>query len=156
MDGTHAAALPYTLRRGLGRVLARFFVQGGVLVKGLLEGRGHGVALEQADAPDQIILLLLAFGQGLQVDLHAEVVALFRSNDVRAVLALQDLFGAVLDQLAVAFYAGRDEDAGLGFGGADVEGDVVEVGDDLVDCSRGGTAEEDWSVDVHWETIVCI
>ena len=107
----------------------------------LLEGRGHGVALEQADAPHQIVLLLLGFGQVLEVHLHTEVVALLGSDDVRAVLALQDLVGAVLDQLAVAFYAGRDEDAGLGFGRADVEGDVVEVGDDLVDCGRGGAGK---------------
>ena len=138
VDSPHAAALPYTLRRGLRSVLAGLLVQSGVLVKRLLEGRGHGVALEQADAPHQIVLLLLGFGQVLEVYLHAEVVALFGSDDVGPVLALQDLVGAVLDQLAVAFYAGRDEDAGLGFGRADVEGDVVEVGDDLVDCGRGG------------------
>lgn len=138
VDSPHTAALPHTLRRGLRSILAGLLVQSGVLVKRLLEGRGHGVALEQADAPHQIVLLLLGFGQVLEVDLHAEIVALLRSDDVRAVLALQDLVGAVLDQLAVAFYAGRDEDAGLGFGRADVEGDVVEVGDDLVDCGRGG------------------
>ena len=82
----------------------------------------------------------MAGGQVLQVDLHAKIVALFGGDDVRAVLALQDLFGAVLDQLAVAFYAGRDEDLGLGFGSADVEGDVVEIGDDLVYGGRGGAA----------------
>jgi hypothetical protein len=31
-----------------------------------------------------------------------------------------------------------------------VEGDVVEVGDDLVDGGRGGAVEEDWSVGMHW------
>jgi hypothetical protein len=150
VDGPHAAALPHTLRRRLGSVLAGLLVQGGVLVKRLLKGRGHGVALEQADAPHQIILVLLGFRQVLEVYLHAEVVALLRGDDVGAVLALQDVVGAVLDQLFVAFYAGGDEDAGLGFGGADVEGDVVEVGDDLVDGGWGGAVErEDWSVDVH-------
>jgi hypothetical protein len=151
VDGPHAAALPHTLRRRLGSVLAGLLVQGGVLVKRLLKGRGHGVALEQADAPHQIVLVLLAFRQVLEVYLHAEVVALLRGDDVGAVLALQDVVGAVLDQLFVAFYAGGDEDAGLGFGGADVEGDVVEVGDDLVDGGWGGAVERegDWSVDVH-------
>jgi hypothetical protein len=157
VNGPHAAALPHTLRRRLGSILAGLLVQGGVLVKRLLKGRGHGVALEQADAPDQIILLLLGFGQVLEVYLHAEVVALLRGDDVGAVLALQDLVGAVLDQLFVAFYAGGDEDAGLGFGGADVEGDVVEVGDDLVDGGWGGAVERrSVSVDVHWETVCCM
>jgi hypothetical protein len=149
VNSPHAAALPHTLRRRLGSILAGLLVQGGVLVKRLLKGRGHGVALEQADAPDQIVLLLLGFGQVLEVYLHAEVVALLRGDDVGAVLALQDLVGAVLDQLFVAFYAGGDEDAGLSFGGADVEGDVVEVGDDLVDGGWGGAGEGDWSVDMH-------
>lgn len=144
VDSSHTAALSYTLRCGLGCVLGSLLVQSSVLVECLLEGRSHGVALEQADLPHQLILLLLALGQVLKVDLHAEVVALLRCNNVGAVLALQDLFGAVLDQLAVAFYAGGDEDAGLGFGSADVEGDVVEVGDDLVDGGGSGTARECW------------
>jgi hypothetical protein len=156
VDGPYAAALPHTLRRRLRGVLAGLLVQGGILVKRLLKGRGHGVALEQADAPHQIVLLLLALRQVLEVYFDAEVVALLRGDDVRAVLALQDLVGAVLDQLAVAFYAGRDEDAGLCFGRADVEGDVVEVGDDLVDCGWGGAGEGDWSVDMHWRTICCV
>ena len=143
VDGPHAAALPHTLRRRLRSILAGLLVQSGVLVKGLLEGCGHGIALEQADAPDQIIFLLLGFGQVLEVYLHAEVIALLGSDNVRAVLALQDLVGAVLDQLFVAFYAGGDEDAGLGFGGADVEGDVVEVGYDLIDGGWGGAGREE-------------
>jgi hypothetical protein len=157
VNSPHAAALPHTLRRRLGSILAGLLVQSGVLVKRLLKGRGHGVALEQADAPDQIVLLLLGFRQVLEVYLHTEVVALLRGDDVGAVLALQDLVGAVLDQLFVAFYAGGDEDAGLGFGGADVEGDVVEVGDDLVDGGWGGAVERrSVSVDMHRETVCCM
>ena len=34
-----------------------------------------------------------------------------------------------------------DEDFGLAFGRRDVEGDVVEVGGDLVDGGRSGTGE---------------
>lgn len=146
VDSSHTATLSYTLRCGLGCVLGSLLVQSSILVKCLLKRCGHGVALEQADLPHQLILLLLALGQVLKVDLHAEVVALLGRNNVGAVLALQNLLGAVLDQLAVAFYAGGDQDAGLGFGGADVEGDVVEVGDDLVDGGGRGAARECWLV----------
>lgn len=146
VDGPYTAALSHTLWCRFGSVLARLLLERSELVKGLLERRSHGVALEQADAPHQVILLLLALGQVLKINLHAEVVALLGSDDVGAIFALQDLFGAVLDQLAVAFYAGGNEDAGLGLGCADVEGDIVEVGDDLVDSCRGGTLEGNWSV----------
>lgn len=88
VDGADAAALAHALRRGLRSVLAGLLVQSGVLVKSLLERRGHGVTLEQTDAAHEIVLLLLALGQVLQVDLHAEVVALLGRDDVRAVLAL--------------------------------------------------------------------
>ena len=137
VDGSHAAALTHTLWRRLRGVLAGFLVERGIFVKGLLEGCSHGVALEQADASHQVILLLLALGEVLQVDLNTEVVALLGGDDVGAVFTLQDLLGAVLDQFAVAFYAGGNEDACLGLGCADVEGDIVEVGDNLVDGGWG-------------------
>lgn len=73
--------------------------------------------------------------------MYTEIVALLGSNNVGAIFALQDLLGAVLDQLVVTFYAGGDEDACLGLGSADVEGDIVKVGDDLVDGSRGGSVQ---------------
>lgn len=137
VNGSHAAALTHTLWRRLRSILARFLVKSSIFVKGLLEGRSHGVALEQADASYQVILLFLALGKVLKVDLNTEVVALLRSDDVGTVFTLQDLLGAVLDQFAVAFYAGGNEDACLGLGCADVEGDIVEVGDNLVDGGWG-------------------
>ena len=137
VDGSHAAALAHTLWGRLRGVLASFLVKCGIFVKGLLEGCSHGIALEQADASHQVILFLLALGEVLQVDLNTEVVALLGSDDVGAVFTLQDLLGAVLDQFAVAFYAGGNEDACLGLGCADVEGDIVEVGDNLVDGGWG-------------------
>ena len=126
VNGSHAAALTHTLWRRLRSILARFLVKSSIFVKGLLEGRSHGVALEQADASYQVILLFLALGKVLKVDLNTEVVALLRSDDVGTVFTLQDLLGAVLDQFAVAFYAGGNEDACLGLGCADMEGDIVE------------------------------
>lgn len=157
VDGSHAAALAHTLWRRLRGVLASFLVKRGIFVKGLLEGCSHGVALEQADASHQVILLLLALGEVLEVDLDTEVVALLGSNDVWAVFTLQDLLGAVLDQFAVAFYAGGDEDACLGLGCADVEGDIVEVGDNLVNGGRGSAVEEYWSVVWdYWVVVVTV
>ena len=72
--------------------------------------------------------------------MDGEVVALFWGDDVRAILALEDGLGAVFEEFGEAFDGDGDEDAGFGFGGGDVEGDVVEVGDDLVDggwCCAG-------------------
>lgn len=146
VNSSHSSALTHTLWRGLRSILARFLVERSIFVKGLLEGCGHGVALEQADASYQVILLLLALGEVLKVHLNTEVVALLGSDDVGTVFTLQDLLGAVLDQFAVAFYAGGNENACLGLGCADVEGDIVEVGDDLVNGSRGSAVEECWSV----------
>ena len=89
--------------------------------------------------------------------MNTEVVALLGSNNVGTVFTLQDLLGAVLDQFAVAFYAGGDEDACLGLGCADVEGDIVEVGDNLVDGGRGSAVEEYWSVVWYdWVVVVVI
>ena len=118
----------------------------GIFVKGLLEGCSHGVALEQADASHQVVLLLLALGEVLEVDLNTEVVALLGSNDVGTVFALQNRLGTVLHQVLEAFHAGGDEDACLGLGCADVEGDIVEVGDNLVNGGRGSAVEGHWSV----------
>lgn len=53
------------------------------------------------------------------------------------VFPLQDFLRAILDQLFIAFDGYGDEDFGFGFGGGDVEGYVVKVGDDLVDGYRG-------------------
>ena len=156
VDSSHSATLTYTLWRRLRGVLAGFLLECGKFVKGLLEGCSHGVALEQADASYQVILLFLALGKVLKVDLNTEVVALLGSDDVGTVFTLQDLLGAVLDQFAVAFYAGGDEDACLGLGCADVEGDIVEVGDNLVNGSRGSAVEGYWSVVWYYWVVVVI
>lgn len=146
VDSSHAAALPHTLWCRLGSVLACLFVKCRIFVECLLEGRSHGIALEQADAPYQVILLLLALGEFLEVDFHTEIVALLGSNNVRAVFALQDLLGTVLNQFAITFDAGGDEDACLGIGCADVEGDIVEVRDDLIYCGRSSAVRDRRSV----------
>jgi len=74
--------------------------------------------------------------------LHGEVVAVLGGlDDVGGIFALQDGGGAVFDEFRVAFYGEGDEEVGFGGWGGDVEGDVVEVGDDLVDgcgsCAGG-------------------
>lgn len=81
----------------------------------------------------------MAVWQVVEVHLHAEVVALLGLDDVGSVLALEDRVGAVLEEFFVAFYVDGDENFGFGFGGRDVEGDVVEVGGDLIDGGGGGT-----------------
>ena len=82
----------------------------------------------------------MGLGQLFKIHLHAEVIALLgRGDDVRVVFAGEHGFGAVLEEFGVAFYADGDEDLRFGGGGGDVEGDVVEVGDDLVDGCWGGT-----------------
>ena len=75
----------------------------------------------------------LVFRQVLQIHQHGEVVARLGGYNVGAILALEDRLGAVLHQFAEAFDLQRDEDLGLALGGGDVEGNAVEVGDDLVD-----------------------
>ena len=80
----------------------------------------------------------LVFRQVLQIDQHGEVVARLGGYNVGAILALEDRLGAVLHQFAEAFDLQRDEDLGLALGGGDVEGDAVEIGDDLVNV--GGSS----------------
>lgn len=113
--------------------------EGGVFSESLLEGRGHGVALEERDALDKIIFLLLGGREFLEVHEDAEVVALFGSGDVGTVFAFEDFLGAVLDELVEAFQVDANEDLGFGGRRGDVEGDVVEVGDDLVNRRGCGT-----------------
>jgi len=68
----------------------------------------------------------------LQIDEHGEIIACLGGDYIRTVFPFQDFLGAILDKLFVAFDGYGDEDLGFGFGGRDVEGDIVEVGDDLV------------------------
>ena len=71
--------------------------------------------------------------EALEIDDDGEIVAMLgRAGYVGPILSGEDLFGAVAVQLAEAFYGDGYEDLGLGFGGRDVEGHAIEVGDDLV------------------------
>lgn len=136
MDRAHHPALLDALRCGFGGVAAHLLGEGRVLGEGLLEGGGHGVPLQQGDALDQVLLLLLRGRQLFEVHEDAEVVALLGRRDERAILPLQDLLRAILQELVEALDVDADEDLRFAGGGGDVEGDVVEVRDDLVD--RGG------------------
>lgn len=82
--------------------------------------------------------LTLIFGEILQVYEHREVVARLRCHNIRAILALEDSLGAVLDKLREALDLEGNEDLGLAFGSRDMEGYAIEVGDDLVDV--GGSS----------------
>jgi len=88
MDRAHLASFAYTLRRRLRCVALRLLLQIRKLLEGLLERCGHGVSLQQTHALDQVLPLLWRFGQVLEIDLHAEVVAGLRLHDVRTVFAL--------------------------------------------------------------------
>jgi hypothetical protein len=64
---------------------------------------------------------------------HAEVVSLLWCCDVGSVFPFEHFLRAVLDEFVEAFYVDADLDLGFRVWGGDVEGYVVEVGDDLVD-----------------------
>jgi hypothetical protein len=112
-----------TLRRSLGCVFGRLFLQLVKFVESLLEGCSHGIALQKGHAPDQVVFAVclavsaaqkldmanptLIFWQVVRVNLHREVVARLGIDNVRPVLALQDRLGAILDQLLVALDAQR-------------------------------------------------
>jgi len=77
--------------------------------------------------------------QILQVDQDREVVGVLWRDDILAVLALQDVFGTILNEFLVAPDLDGDEDLGLGLGRGDVEGDTVKVGHGLIDMRWGGS-----------------
>lgn len=68
----------------------------------------------------------------VQIHDHREVIALFWSNYVRAILAVKHLLRSVLDKLVVAPDGDRNEDLALGLSVRDMEGDAVKVGYYLV------------------------
>lgn len=106
---------------------------------GLLEGRGHGIALQQGNLHDKSIAGLLFGGEVLEVDLDGKVIAgLGRDNEI-GIFAVEDLLSAIANEILEASNLERDEDLGLGFGGGDVEDDAVKVGDSLVDVDRGSS-----------------
>ena len=61
VDGHDLATLAHALGRLLGRVLGRGLLQAVVFLVGVLEGGGHGVALEQGDFADELIAVLCEF-----------------------------------------------------------------------------------------------
>lgn len=136
VDGHNIPALFDTLGRLLAGVLGRLVPELVVLLVSVLEGGGHGVALHEGNLHDEVVALLLLGGEILQVDDNGEVIAVLGSHDIGAVLALQDLLGAILNELLEAADLNRDEDLGLGFGGRNVEGDAIKVGDGLVNGCR--------------------
>jgi hypothetical protein len=75
----------------------------------------------------------LIFREILQVDQYREVIARFGGHNIGSILALQHCLRAILHQFWEAFHGYRNEDLGLHFGSGDVEGYVIEVGNDLVD-----------------------
>ena len=133
MNRPHRTPFLHPLRRGLGGITAHLLGERSVLGESLLKRRGHGVPLHQRDPLDQVLFLFWAGGELVEVDEHAEVVALLGGCDVGAVFPREHFLCAVLHQFGEAFYVDADEDLRFGRWGGDVEGYVVEVGDDLVD-----------------------
>lgn len=121
MDCTHNSTLGYTLWRRLGCIFGRLLLQMLEFVESLLKGRGHGIPLEQRYTPDKVLLLrcavsapysyctwraighTLSLWQILQIYKHREVIARFRLDNVRPVLALQHRLRAILNQFVVTF-----------------------------------------------------
>lgn len=133
------STLPDTLWRLLGCKLGSFLPQGVVFLVGLLEGCGHGIALQQGNLHDEGIASLLFGGEVLEVDLDGEVIAGFGRDNKVAIFAVEDLLSAVANKVLEASDLEGDEDLGLGFGGGDVEDDAIKVGDSLVDVDGGSS-----------------
>ena len=72
-------------------------------------------------------LLTLVGRQIVQIDQHGKVIARFRSYGICAVFSLEDLLGAIPQELFVALDCNGDEDFGFSFRGGDVKGDIVKV-----------------------------
>jgi hypothetical protein len=121
------ASFPNALRRSLACEVARLLLQLSVLIESLLKRRSHGIAFQQADSSDQVILLVLCGWKVLKINLDAEIVALLWLDDVRAIFAFEHSLGAVCHQFGEAFYGDGDENLGLDVWCGDVESDIVEV-----------------------------
>lgn len=100
----YLASFSDTLRCSLARKVACLLLQSGVFVKCLFEWRSHGVAFQQADSPDQVVLLFLRGWQVFKINLNAEVIALLRLDDVWAIFALEHGLGAVCYELGEALH----------------------------------------------------
>lgn len=133
VDCSHLASFLNTLWCSLACEMACLLLECSILVKGLLEGCCHCIAFQQADSSDQVVLLFLCRWEVLKINLNAEIVALLWLDNVGAIFALQHGLSAVGYQLREALYGDGDEDLSLDVRCGDVEGDIVEVGDNLVD-----------------------
>jgi hypothetical protein len=63
----------------------------------------------------------------VQVNLNREVVSGFRRNDIGAIFSLQDLLGAILQELIVTFDLNGHQDLRFGFRSRNMERNTVEV-----------------------------
>lgn len=77
--------------------------------------------------------------QLLQVDQDGKVIARLDRRHIAAVLSLQHLLSAILNQVLETPYLNREQNPCLAFRGRDMEGDAVKVGDGLVDGRGRGT-----------------
>lgn len=103
-----------------------------VLRERTFEGCGHGITFEERDPADKIVAFGLFGWEFGKIDLDGEVISLFWGDNVWTVFSLEDVLSAVLEEFVKAFYGDGDEDFRFCFGGGDVEGDAIEIGDDLV------------------------
>lgn len=71
--------------------------------------------------------------QVFQVNQHGKVVACLGRYDVRSILPLEHLLGAVLHQLLEAADLNGEEDLCLRLWSGDVVKDAIEIGNGLVD-----------------------
>ncbi|EFW99897.1 hypothetical protein CMQ_215 [Grosmannia clavigera kw1407] len=136
VDGHDLTTLADALRRLFGRVLGRLFLELVVLGEGGLERGGHHVALEQGDLVDQGRAGLRLGRKLVEVDNDGKLEAGLGLHNVRAVLALQHLLGAILDQVVIASQENGDLNFRLGLGRGDVEQHTVKVGHGLVNVCR--------------------
>lgn len=110
VNGSDLATLKNTLRGRFGGVFGGLFMQGLVLVKCLLEGSSHGIALKQTEAGDEVGAGFLVGRQVLEIDFYGEIIARLGRDDVSLVFAFENLLGTILDELLVALDVDGDED----------------------------------------------
>lgn len=112
------------------------------LVKSLFEWCSKSVSLQQSYLVDQLVSLLGVRGNGAvcEVEQQRNIVARLGLSQVRAVLSLQNLLGAALDQIlkTLDVHGHHDDGLVLGVRVGDVEGDIVKVGHHLVDAQWRG------------------
>jgi len=133
VNRSYLASFLNSLGCSLACKVACLLLQCSVLIEGLLEGCCHCIAFQQADSSDQVVLLFLCRWEVLEIHLNAEVVALLGLDNVGTIFALEDGLGAVCYKFGVALYSDGDEDLGLHVRCGDMKGDIVKVGNDLID-----------------------